>query len=36
MRDSADAAMLTSADGRQQIADAIAAGIEGYLGGATS
>ncbi len=36
MRDSGDAAVLTSADGRQKIADAIAAGIEAYLGGATS
>jgi N-acetylmuramoyl-L-alanine amidase len=36
MRDSGDAATLSSATGRQHIADAIAAGIEAYLGGATS
>ncbi len=36
MRDSGDAALLSSADGRQRIADAIASGIESYLGGATS
>jgi N-acetylmuramoyl-L-alanine amidase len=36
MRDASDAATLTSATGRQQIADAIAAGIVAYLGGATS
>ena len=36
MRDSGDAATLSSTTGRQHIADAIAAGIEAYLGGATS
>jgi N-acetylmuramoyl-L-alanine amidase len=36
MRDSGDAATLSSTTGRQQIGDAIAAGIEAYLGGATS
>jgi N-acetylmuramoyl-L-alanine amidase len=32
MRDAADAAVLSSADGRQRIADAITAGILAYLG----
>ncbi|HEY4017879.1 MAG TPA: N-acetylmuramoyl-L-alanine amidase [Pseudonocardiaceae bacterium] len=36
MRDAGDAATLTSADGRQHIADAITTGIVAYLGGATS
>lgn len=31
MRDASDAALLTSASGRQRIADAIAAGIEAYV-----
>ncbi|HEX4226334.1 MAG TPA: N-acetylmuramoyl-L-alanine amidase [Pseudonocardiaceae bacterium] len=36
MRNAGDAATLTSADGRQHIADGITAGIIAYLGGATS
>jgi N-acetylmuramoyl-L-alanine amidase len=36
MRNAGDAATLSSADGRQHIADAITAGIIAYLGGATS
>jgi N-acetylmuramoyl-L-alanine amidase len=32
MRDAADAATMSSADGRQRYADAIAAAIETYVG----